>query len=289
MAKPKQKGLGRGLETLLPQSEVHTDGGSSINEIPLNYIEPNPDQPRQDFDADALNELADSIRENGIISPITLRQLGACKYQIIAGERRWRAAEIAGLKHIPAYVRTVEDEQVMTMALIENIQREDLNAIEVALAYNKLMEISKLTQEQLAQKVGKKRATVTNYLRLLKLPAEVQIGIKDGKIEMGHARALAGLENPTDQLQVYEDILKKNYSVRQTETAVRKMTENKPLKAKKSELLPDEINALSTGLSKMLKAKVTLSYGDNGRGRIVIPFASDEELARLMELFDKLK
>jgi ParB family chromosome partitioning protein len=200
----KSLGLGRGLDALIDTTHVSTAGSSSISEIPLQYIYANPDQPRHDFDAEALEELAQSIKEHGVISPITLRKNASNNYMIIAGERRYRASKMAGLETIPAYVRTAKDEQVMEWALIENIQREDLNAIEIALAYQKLMDDHELTQEKMADRVGKKRATVANYLRLLKLPAEIQIGIKERKIDMGHARAILGSPSPEQQLDIYK-------------------------------------------------------------------------------------
>ncbi|MBO5818723.1 MAG: ParB/RepB/Spo0J family partition protein, partial [Bacteroidales bacterium] len=208
----KRHDLGRGLGALISTEEVQTVGSSSISEIPLSQIHPNPNQPRQEFEEEALEELAVSIRQLGIIQPITLRKISEGNYQIISGERRYRASKSIGLEQIPAYIKTTEDEQVMEMALIENIQREDLNAIEVALAYQKLLEVYKLTHEKLSERLGKKRATISNYLRLLKLPAEIQIGLKDKKIEMGHARALAGIDDSQWQLQLYHDIVLHGYS-----------------------------------------------------------------------------
>ena len=214
--------LGRGLDALIDTTNVtQTDGGSMINEIDLNFIVPNPNQPRKHFDKEELEELAVSIRENGIISPITLRQIDEENYQIIAGERRFRAAKLAGLTKIPAYIRQANDEQMQVMALIENIQRTDLNAIEMALGYSKIISDFGFTQEQLGEKLGKKRATITNYLRLLNLPAKVQIGIKDKKIDMGHARALAGLESEIEQLEIYELVVSQGLSVRKTEELVK--------------------------------------------------------------------
>ena len=198
----KRNALGRGLDALIDMGEIETSGTSSINEIELSRIQPNPDQPRREFDDESLEELAASIREIGIVQPISLRQQANGSYQIIAGERRYRAAHLAGLTTIPAYIRTVEDEAAMVMALIENIQREDLNAIEIALSFKKLIEQYHLTQEQLSERVGKKRTTVANYLRLLKLPAEVQIGLRDKTIDMGHARALLSVEDASVQLEL---------------------------------------------------------------------------------------
>ena len=213
----KMTGLGRGLDALIDTSHVDTNGGSSISEIEINAIVANPDQPRRTFDEEALQELADSIREHGVISPITLRDNGDGTYMIIAGERRFRASKIAGLERIPAYIRTAKDEQVMEWALIENIQREDLDAIEIALAYQRLMDDYNLTQERMSERVGKKRATVANYLRLLKLPAEIQVGIKEKKIDMGHARAILATPSAEHQLALYQRILKEGLSVRKVE------------------------------------------------------------------------
>ena len=207
MATQKRSALGRGLDALITMDDISTSGTSSINEIELSQITPNPDQPRREFDREALEELAASIRELGIIQPISLRQTGMNSYQIIAGERRYRAALLAGLASVPAYVRTAEDETLMEMALIENIQREDLNSIEIALTFQKLIEQYALTQERLSERIGKKRTTVANYLRLLKLPAEIQIGLRDKRIDMGHARALLSINDPAEQLSLYEAIL----------------------------------------------------------------------------------
>ena len=209
MASPKRNALGRGLDSLISMDDIQTSGSSAINEISLSQITPNPDQPRTWFDEESLEELASSIRELGIIQPLTLRKTGADQYQIISGERRFRAARLAGLSTVPAYIRTANDSEITEMALIENIQREDLNAIEIALTFKKLIEQYRLTQEQLSQRIGKKRATIANFLRLLKLPAEVQLGLRDRKVDMGHARALLAVENPKTQLKLYNETLKK--------------------------------------------------------------------------------
>ena len=216
----KSLGLGRGLDALIDTTHISTAGSSSISEIALDKIYPNPDQPRRNFDEEALQELAQSIKEHGVISPITLRKDTNQRYMIIAGERRFRASKIAGLDSIPAYIRTAKDEQVMEWALIENIQREDLDAIEIALAYQRLMDEYNLTQERMSERVGKKRATVANYLRLLKLPAEIQLGIKEKKIDMGHARAILGSPSPEQQLNIYKRILQNGLSVRKVEELV---------------------------------------------------------------------
>lgn len=213
-------GGGRGLDALIDTGEVHTQGSSNLNEIEIALIDPNPNQPRREFDQEALQELANSIQEVGIIQPITLRQVENGRYQIIAGERRWRASQLAGLTSIPAYIRTVEDEGVMEMALVENIQREDLNAIEVALAYQHLAEATGMTQDKISKRVGKSRAAVTNYLRLLKLPAQVQMALKNHEIDMGHARALLSIDSPSTQIKLFREIQKQQYSVRKVEELV---------------------------------------------------------------------
>ena len=242
----KMTGLGRGLDALIDTSHVDTNGGSSISEIEISAIIANPDQPRRTFDEEALQELADSIREHGVISPITLRDNSDGTYMIIAGERRYRASKIAGLERIPAYIRTAKDEQVMEWALIENIQREDLDAIEIALAYQRLMDEYNLTQERMAERVGKKRATVANYLRLLKLPAEIQVGIKEKKIDMGHARAILATPSAERQLALYQRILREGLSVRKVEELAQSdKTEQKKTKDKEN----NPYVTLGTGLS----------------------------------------
>src|SRR5690554_1420167 len=225
----RKNALGRGLDALITFNEGDTQGSSSINEVDLNKIVPNPDQPRRTFDEEALQELAASIKSIGLVQPITLREIDEDSYEIIAGERRYRASIMAGLTSIPAYIKTADDDETMEMALIENIQREDLNSIEIALAYQKLINTLSLTQEQLSERVGKKRATVANYLRLLKLPAEVQMGVKDKKIDMGHARALVTMNDPVAQLALYNLILQEGLSVRNVETIVREYSDGKQI------------------------------------------------------------
>jgi len=215
----KMTGLGRGLDALI-DTHITTSGSSSISEVELDQIVANPNQPRRNFDEESLQELSDSIKAHGVISPITLRKNADGTYLIIAGERRYRASKMAGMRTIPAYIRTAKDEQVMEMALIENIQREDLDAIEIALAYQRLMDDYQLTQERMSERVGKKRATIANYLRLLKLPAEIQIGIKEKKLDMGHARAILGSPSTEQQLSLYHRILKEGLSVRRVEELV---------------------------------------------------------------------
>ena len=280
--------LGRGLDALISTDFVKTQGSSSINEVPLNQIHANPDQPRRDFDQESLEELAESLREIGIIQPITLRKMAEGDYQIIAGERRFRAAGIAGLKTITAYIRTADDENVMAMALIENIQREDLNSMEVALACQNLLEVYDMTQEQLSSRIGKKRATIANYIRLLKLPAEIQVALKNKQIDMGHARALLAIDDPMKQLQLFHELTKYGYSVRMVEDKARQINENQPAKAKKS-AGSDELAPLGRQLSKFLGAPVKVKVGAKGSGNISISFKDDDDLARLMQMFDRLK
>ncbi|MGM9815389.1 MAG: ParB/RepB/Spo0J family partition protein [Candidatus Aphodosoma sp.] len=285
----KKPRLGRGLGALISTEEPTAAVGSTIfNEVPISQIKPNPNQPRKDFDEESLQELAISIKNNGIISPITLRKISDNEYQIVAGERRYRASIIAGLEKIPAYIRDASEEQVMEMALIENIQREDLNAIEIALSYNSLCATLNLTQEALAERIGKKRATITNYLRLLRLPAEIQIGIKNKVIEMGHARAIAGISDAQMQLKIYNEVVNKQASVRQTEEMVRKAlnpNENQNTPSFNSE----EYTKLQDSLSTLFNSKIKLKYNENGKGSISIPFKNDEDLSRIMSLLDKIK
>lgn len=294
MSTVKKNALGRGLDALIMMEEVKTGGSSSINEIELKKITPNPDQPRTEFDPEALAELSASIRELGIIQPITLREISTDNYQIIAGERRYRASLLAGLETIPAYIRSSNDENVLEMALIENIQREDLNAIEIALAYQNLIEQYNLTQERLSERIGKKRTTIANFLRLLKLPADIQMGLKDKKIDMGHARALIPVENPTAQLKIYEDILANELSVRRVEELVKAFNSGKNIddlskKSEKKNAIPEEYTILKKHLSKFFKSKVQFAINDKGKGKISIPFKSEEELERIISIFDGLK
>ena len=292
-AKKKYNALGRGLDALISTEEVHTQGSSTINEVPLDDIEANPNQPRREFDPESLQELANSIRELGIVQPITLRQLPDGKYQIVAGERRWRASQLAGINSIPAYIRTIDDESVMELALVENIQREDLNAIEIALAYAHLMEKEGMTQERVAERVGKSRVAVTNYLRLLKLPAEVQIAMQKKEIDMGHARALLSLDSPSMQLKVFCDIQKSGASVRQVEEMVKRIKNGEIAKqrskASGKSNLAEEFDMLKDRLATFLGAKVSLSISPDGKGKISIPFANEEELEHIMLMFDKMK
>ena len=287
----KKNVLGRGLGALIDDVERIREQSSSINEIEISKIVANPFQPRTKFDEDALKELSASIKEIGIIQPITLRKVEEDKYQIIAGERRFRAAKMAGLKTIPAYVRVAEDDGMLEMALVENIQREDLDAIEIALSYQRLIDECNLTQESLGERVGKKRSTVTNYLRLLKLPAIIQKGIVEKVISMGHARALIGVNDPDAQIMIYEQILKYDFSVRKVEEFVRNL--NNEEKAEKEESLPKakfptEYEDLKSHLAKYFKTNIDFSMNNNGKGKIVIPFKSSEELERILAILDKL-
>ena len=296
MAALKRPVLGRGLDALIAMDDLKTSGSSSINEIELSKIQPNPEQPRSVFEQEALGELAASIRSMGVIQPITLKEIGEEQYLIISGERRYRAALMAGLERIPAYIKTAADEHVVEMALIENIQREDLNSIEIALAYHKLIENYGLTQEQLSERVGKKRTTIANYLRLLKLPAEIQVGLKNKKIDMGHARALVPVEDPEVQLALYEQIVEQGLSVRNVEEMVRQLAEGgqpeaiaTPEKTARKPMFPEEFQLLKDHLCRFFNTKVQLSCNEKGKGRITIPFSSEEELEKLIGLLDTLK
>ena len=290
----KVSALGRGLDALISTETVSAQGSSTINEAPIDQIEANPDQPRREFDSVALEELANSIKQLGLVQPITVRQLDEHKFQIIAGERRWRASQLAGLTAIPAYIRTIKDENVMELALVENIQREDLNAIEIALAYEHLQEKSGLTQEKVAARVGKSRVAVTNYLRLLKLPAQVQMALQKKEIDMGHARALLSLNSPSQQIKLFHEIQKNAFSVRKVEELCQQLNNGEDIQTAKKKIaakskLPDEFNLLKKRLSDFFNTKVQMTYGAKGKGKISIPFASEEELLHIMEVMDGLK
>ena len=295
MAVQKKFALGRGLDALISNEEVKTSGSSSINEIELDKISVNPNQPRREFDPIALQELADSIAEIGIIQPITLRKLNEDSYQIIAGERRYRASILAGLKTIPAYIRTADDENVMEMALIENIQREDLNSLEIALAYQHLIEQYELTQERLSERIGKKRTAIANYLRLLKLPAPIQVALKNKEIDMGHARALLTLEDPKTQIRIFNETVAQGYSVRKVEEIVKALANGESIKSggktisAKGTQLSEEYSMLQNHLCTFFGTKVQLSCTNKGKGKISIPFNSDADLERIMEILDSLK
>lgn len=290
----KKNALGRGLGALIDGADAGNgpELASTINEIEISQIVANPFQPRTKFDEEALNELAASIREIGIIQPVTLRKTDDGHYQIIAGERRFRASKIAGLKTIPAYVRTANDEGMLEMALVENIQREDLDAIEIALSYQRLIDECKLTQESLSDKVGKKRSTVANYLRLLKLPAKIQKGIVDKSISMGHARALINIEDAEMQLMIYDETIKHEYSVRRVEEIVRNYNDDsssfKPAEKIRKPKYPGEFQDLYNHLSKYFQSKIDFRMDQNGKGKIVIPFDSSKDLERILGILDKL-
>lgn len=297
----KKNVLGRGLGALIADAADEPVSRevvvSAIQELNLDDIRPNPFQPRTEFDEEALNELAASIKSIGIVQPITVRSVEGGKYEIIAGERRFRASKLAGLTTIPAYIRKTEDDSLLELALIENIQREDLNAIEVAISYQRLMDECHLTQDALSERVGKKRATIANYLRLLKLPAPIQLAIRDKKISMGHARAIISIEDPETQFMIFEQILKYDFSVRKVEEIVRELTTPKEEeflpeeileKPKKSNDLGDYIE-LQKHLSRCFNTRVELKRNENGKGKIVIAFRSDAELEKIIELLDKVE
>lgn len=293
----KRNALGRGLDSLISMTEVQTSGSSEINDIELSLISPNPEQPRTTFDEEALEELAVSIRELGIIQPLSLRSLEDGTYQIIAGERRWRAAKMAGLERVPAYVRTATDAEITEMALIENIQREDLNAIEVALTFKKLIDQYNLTQERLSERVGKKRATISNHLRLLRLPAEIQLGLRDGRIDMGHARALLSLDDPKHQLKLYSHIVEEGLSVRRVEELAKEIQEavdrgEKPAINKKrvaASAPSHDYDFFRKNLESYFSTPVKFTRNAEGKGSITLRFANDDELQQLVSLFEKLR
>ena len=285
--------LGRGLDALISTEAVRTSGSSSIGEISLSQITANPNQPRREFSEESLRELADSIKEIGIVQPITLRQTAEERYQIIAGERRFRASQLAGKETIPTYIITADDESTMEMALVENIQREDLNALEIALAYQILIEQNNLSQEQLSKRVGKGRATIANFLRLLKLPAPVQMALKEKRIDMGHARALLSLDDPKQQIEIFKEIQKNDYSVRQVEELVRRIKEEgykDTLEKKPQEQHPNIAiySQLKKQLTHFFQTPVQLTSTAKGNGKISIKFKDEQELERIISIFDKL-
>lgn len=290
--------LGRGLDSLISMDDTPARGSSAINDIPLDKITPNPDQPRTTFDEAALEELAGSIRELGIIQPLSLRKTGADTYQIIAGERRFRAARLAGLESVPAYIRTANDSELTEMALIENIQREDLNAIEIALTFKKLIDQYNLTQERLSERIGKKRATIANFLRLLKLPSEVQLGLRDKRVDMGHARALLGIDDPRVQLKIYKEILKEGLSVRKVEELAKAWQQGRDASEEVAAAKPARSNPyasshdfdlLKNHLSAAFHTPVSFSCDRQGKGKITFQFSNEEDLTRLITLFDTLR
>ena len=290
----KRNALGRGLDSLITMDDLQTSGSSAINDIPVDQIAPNPDQPRTTFDKDALEELAASIREIGIIQPLTLRRVNDDKYQIISGERRYRAAKKAGLKSVPAYIRDANDTELTEMALIENIQREDLNAIEIALTLRKLIDQYNLTQERLSERIGKKRTTIANFLRLLKLPAEIQLGLRDKALDMGHARALLAVDDPTVQLKFYNETIKKGLSVRQVEQLVKDYQESLTATGDVAKQQPkrrsnSDFDILTNHLTKAFGVLVKMTCDAKGKGKITFAFNSDDDLDRIITIFDRLK
>ena len=292
MSQPKRPALGRGLDSLISMDDVPARGTTAINDILLEQISPNPDQPRKDFDEEALQELASSIRELGIIQPLSLRKSGPSSYQIIAGERRYRAAIIAGLSSVPAYIRTANDSELTEMALIENIQREDLNAIEIALTFRKLIDQYSLTQERLSERIGKKRATIANFLRLLKLPAEVQLGLRDRRVDMGHARALLTIANPSLHLKLYTEILNNGLSVRRVEQLAKAYQNGTDLQQSKasqqSKYTTNDFEILKKHLSMSFKTPVQFTCNAKGNGKITFPFKNADELEQLIAIFDSV-
>ncbi|MBR3444210.1 MAG: ParB/RepB/Spo0J family partition protein [Bacteroidaceae bacterium] len=290
MAVKKKYGqLGRGLDALISTEDVSPSGASTINEISISLIDANPNQPRREFDEESLNELSDSIAKIGIIQPITLRKMDDGRYQIIAGERRWRASQKAGMPTIPAYIRTADDENVMEMALVENIQRQDLNPIEIALAYQHLIDQYGLTQEKLSERVGKKRTTVANFLRLLKLPAPVQVALQNHAIDTGHARALLALEDPKQQVRFFKEIQHKGYSVRKVEELIKEQKSGiqQPQTRRTATGLSDEMEALRQQLSDYLGTKVKMNCTPKGTGRVSFDFADVDQLKRILNLLTK--
>lgn len=285
----KRNALGRGLDSLISINDIRTDGSSAISDIDIARISPNPDQPRRTFDEESLQELATSIRELGVVQPLTLRLSDDGDYQIIAGERRWRAAKLAGLESVPAYVRTVSDSEMTEMALIENIQREDLNAIEVALGFKKLIDTYNLTQERLSERLGKKRATIANHLRLLRLPAEIQLGLRDRKLDMGHARAILAIEDPKIQLKIYKRILKEGLSVRAVEEIGRKLAAGEDDSSPKKTGATNPYRDLASDLSKVFDIPVKINRQASGKGSVAFQFDSDDQLARLVQTFEQLR
>ncbi|RFZ83359.1 ParB/RepB/Spo0J family partition protein [Mucilaginibacter terrenus] len=301
MSAEKRNALGKGLSALLndsasvmPNKNNNTGGQlsessalGSIGEVKLSEIEVNPFQPRTEFDEQALSDLAASIKLQGLIQPITVRRINAHKYQLISGERRLRASKLAGLVQIPAYIRTANDQQMLEMALIENIQREDLNAIEVALSFQRMIDELKLKQEELGGRVSKNRSTVTNYLRLLKLPPTIQISLRDGEISMGHAKALLSVDNPATQLYIHQKIVKEGLSVRKVEELVREIQYAPEKKeGKQPEQLPYRIQKVQDDLASKFSTKVKVKVNAQGNGSIEIPFLSEDDLGRILEMLD---
>ncbi len=289
----KKNALGRGLGALIDgvEKEVLEKKVEANMHISVDSIDANPFQPRTNFDEQSLEELAASIKKLGIVQPLTVREVAAGRYQLIAGERRLRAARLAGLTHVPAYIRTADDQAMLELALVENIQREDLDAVEVAISFQRLIEECTLTQEQLSERVGKQRSTVANYLRLLKLPAEIQLGIRNKQLMMGHARALVNIEDQKKQIGIYYKIVDGGLSVRQAEDLVRHsqtLLTKDPEKSERKKKLNEDYSRLSEHLNKIFSARVNFKINENGKGKIVIPFESTEEMERILGVFDRL-
>ncbi len=294
MAQPKKQALGRGLGALLqsmettnPNSQLSNTITAGLSFISIDLIETNPHQPRQEFEQTALEELSQSIAIHGVITPITVTKIGD-KYQLIAGERRLRASKLAGLKEIPAYIKVATESQIMEMALVENIQREDLNAIEIALSFQALIEECKLTQEEMSEKVGKSRPTITNYLRLLKLPSQVQIAIRDQSLTMGHARAIINIESQEEQIEIMNKIIQNDLSVRQVESMVSQLNKPKKLVEKKVKgSLPTIHENAKKELSKKLSSQIQITRSQRGKGVISIAFSNDKDFERIVEMLQK--
>jgi ParB family chromosome partitioning protein len=289
----KKNALGRGLGALINgvEKEILEKKVEANLDISVDSIDGNPYQPRSSFDEQAMEELASSIRKLGIVQPLTVRETGTGRYQLIAGERRLRAAKLAGLTHVPAYIRTADDQAMLELALVENIQREDLDAVEVAISFQRLIEECRLTQEQLSERVGKQRSTVANYLRLLKLPAEIQLGIRNKHVSMGHARTLVNIEDPKKQIAVYYKVIDGELSVRQTEELVRHLQTEKnrdPGKVIRKQQLNQDFTQLTDHLNKIFSVSVNFRINEQGKGKIVIPFDSNEEMERILGVFDRL-
>ena len=290
MTKQKTGGLGRGLGSILPDIDLESvkPAVDTIMQVPVESVEANPFQPRKEFDEAALDELAQSIRQQGVITPITVRRMpDGKKYQLIAGERRWRAAKLAGLKELPAYVRTATDSQVMEMALVENIQRADLGAMEVALAYRQLIEECQLTHEELSEKVGKDRSTITNYLRLLNLPAETQLALSQDKISMAHARALAGVEDVERHLEILHAVIERHLSVHDTELMVKAGKAKPKVSVRKRGELPTQHAEAQARLKEYLQSTVEIKRSQRGKGTLTIAFNNDNDFARILKLLEK--
>lgn len=294
----KKQALGRGLSALLndPESDILTAKDKNadkvignIVELPLENIEINPFQPRTNFHEETLRELASSIRELGVIQPITVRKIDFNKFQLVSGERRLRASKLAGLETIPSYIRIANDQESLEMALVENIQRQDLDPIEIALSYQRLIDEINLTQEEMSERVGKKRSTIANYLRLLKLDPIIQTGMRDGFISMGHGRAIITIENQDSQLDLYEQILSKKLSVRETESLVKEFQNKKSGSAKKSSEQPDYVENGIKEFSEFFGHKIKVRVSKNGKGSITIPFHSEQDFLRLKRLVEGAK